>query len=250
MKSLIVANWKMNPPTLKDAKALLSATKKALQGAGNVSVVVAPPAVFVRTLAEGARKGKISFGVQNAHFDAGGAHTGEISMDQAREAKASYVIVGHAERRAMGETNVEIGKKVAAALKAGVTPIFCIGERERDPGGSHFLFVRDQIVEGLAETPPNKIAKIIVAYEPVWAIGATETMLPRDMHEMSIFIRKSVVERYGDGGYDIKILYGGSVDATSAPHMLRNGDVIGLLVGRASAEIGAVTELIAAVAAA
>jgi triosephosphate isomerase len=248
MKALIVANWKMNPDTLKAAKKLLEATKKAAAGAKGVSLVVCPPAVFLRDLA--GTRGKIAFGAQNVHFEHRGSFTGEISPVQVKDAKAQYAIVGHAERRAMGESNDDVRKKVDAALAANLTPVFCIGERERGQGAEHFEFVREQIRTGLSEEAGKKLSKIIVAYEPVWAIGASRAMEPREMHEMSIFIRKTLVERYGSAGHSIVILYGGAVDAGNAVHMLRDGDVAGLLVGRASTDVQTFPHLLQAVAAA
>jgi triosephosphate isomerase (TIM) len=247
MKALVVANWKMNPQTFKEAKTLFDETKRMTGLMRNVTVIVAPPAVFLRSLADGVRKGRVEFAIQNAHFEATGAHTGEISMQQAREAKATYVIVGHAERRSMGETNDEARKKVSAALAAGLTPIHCVGEKTRGPGAEHFTTVREQLHTGLADVAPTKISKVIIAYEPVWAIGAAQAMKPRDMHEMSIFIRKAIVEKFGEAGHNVKVLYGGSVDATNAGAMLHDGDVKGFLVGRASAEVTAMTELLRAV---
>lgn len=248
MKSLIVANWKMNPATLKEAAKLYEATKKAAMAAKGISVVVAPPAIFLRDLSQATKGAKVPLAAQNVHFENSGSYTGEISIPQILDAKVSYAIVGHAERRAMGETNEEVGKKVAALLEAKVTPIFCIGEKIRTPAGEHFIFVKEQLRTGLQHVSPAKIGRVIIAYEPVWAIGAAQPMSPRDMHEMSIFIRKAIVEKYGDLGMNITILYGGSVDAASAPVMLRDGDVKGLLVGRASVDAKAFGELLAAAA--
>jgi len=245
MKSILVANWKMNPETAREAKTLFDATKKAAEKAKNVQVIVAPPAIFLRQLSIGYR-GRISFALQNGFQDSHGAHTGEISFAQAADARAAYVLVGHAERRAMGETNDQTRLKVAGAFKAELTPILCVGEQVRDGSGQHFAFIREQLRVGLADMPVSSIKKVIIAYEPVWAIGGNKPMSPRDMHEMSIFIRKTIVEFYGEGGMDTKILYGGSVDEISAAEMLRDGDVRGLLVGRASAETHHITKLLAA----
>ncbi len=247
MKALIVANWKMNPQTFKEAKTLFDETKRMTGLVRGISVIVAPPTVFVRSLAEGLRKGRVEFAVQNAHFEPSGAHTGEISMPQAREAKATHVIIGHAERRMMGETNDDTRKKVSAAFAAGLTPILCVGETSRGTGAEHFTFVREQLHTALADVALSKISKMIIAYEPVWAIGGKTAMQPRDMHEMSIFIRKAVVEKFGETGHNMKILYGGSVDATNVGAMLRDGDVKGILAGRASANTATMTELLRAV---
>jgi len=246
MKALIVANWKMNPPSLKAAKALLSATKRAALSARDVTLIVAPPAIFLQPLAAGAQ-GRTAFAIQNAHAAEGGAHTGEISLQQANDAKASYVIIGHAERRAAGETDAVVREKVAAAFALSLTPILCIGEQSRGAGAEHFSVVREQLHSALDGLPANKISKLIVAYEPVWAIGATKAMQPPQMHEMSIFIRKAVVEKFGESGHGVKVLYGGSIDASNAATMLKDGDVRGLLVGRASTDATVFAELLRAV---
>lgn len=244
MKSLIVANWKMNPATQKEAMKLFEATKKTAVGLRGVSVVVAPPAIFLRDIAQLQKGGKVGLAAQHVHFENSGSFTGEISIPQVHDAKATYALVGHAERRAMGETDEDVGKKVAALLEAKMTPILCIGEQARTPAGEHFLFVKEQLRTGLHGVSPAKIGKVIIAYEPVWAIGAAHPMQPRDMHEMSIFIRKMMVEKYGELGMNNTVLYGGAVDAASAPAMLRDGDVKGFLVGRASVDAKSFTELL------
>lgn len=242
MKALVIGNWKMNPPTLKEAKKLLADTKKGAAVARGVQVVIAPPAVFLRSLAEG--RGRVTFAVQHAHADAGGAHTGEISMLQARDAKASYVIIGHAERREAGETDDDVRKKVVAALTAGLTPVLCVGEKSREGDGEHLAFVREQLRTALADIEAKQLSKLIIVYEPLWTIGKTTTMQPREMHEMGIFIRKTLVEKFGDAAHKITILYGGSVDASNAVAMLHEGDVKGFLVGRASWNGKTFTELL------
>ncbi|KKW30369.1 MAG: Triosephosphate isomerase [Candidatus Kaiserbacteria bacterium GW2011_GWC2_52_8b] len=217
MKSIVVANWKMNPPTFRAAKKLLEVTKKSAERSGAL-IVVAPHAV------------------QNAHFEGSGAYTGEISLQQAHDAGASYVVIGHAERRAMGESEDDTRKKVAAALARSMTPILCVGEKSRSASGEYFGVVKQQLRAGFTNVPAGKVARVIVAYEPIWAIGAEAAMSPRDMHEMSIFIRKTIVEMHGELGHRVVILYGGSIDEKNAGEMLRLGDVRGLLVGRASAD--------------
>jgi triosephosphate isomerase len=247
MKSIIVANWKMNPATMREGKRLLAATKKAADGAKHANVIVAPPSIFLRELRATYKGKKISFAAQNAHAEKSGAYTGEISFAQVKDACVSYVIIGHAERRAMGESNDDTRKKVAAALAIDMVPILCVGEASRSGSGEHFNFVKEQLRAGLADVLPQKLSKIIVAYEPVWAIGAVKPMSPRDMHEMAIFIRKAVVDLKGELGMAIKILYGGSIDEKTAPSMLRDGDVIGLLVGRASEDAAKFSALLQAI---
>ena len=164
MKSIVVANWKMNPASMKEAKKLFEATKKAAESAKNVSIIVAPPALFLRELAAGYKGKKIAFAVQNVSAERDGAHTGENSLLQVADAKVSYVIVGHAERRAAGETNEDAGKKVAAALALKMTPILCVGETTRSANGEHFEYVREQLATALAQVPPAKLSKILIAY--------------------------------------------------------------------------------------
>lgn len=236
MKALVVANWKMNPATYTEAKRLLDISKKALENTSGVSLIVAPPALYLREFAAYSKGKRISFAAQNAHAAMGGAHTGEVSMKQVKDAGAQYVVIGHAERRAAGETNDDARVKVAAALAQNLTPILCVGEATRGGQGEYFEFVGAQLRAGLADVPQKKIAKVIIAYEPIWAIGATTAMHPRDMREMAIFIRKTIVDQHGAGAMNIKVLYGGSIEASNAADMLTEGDVAGLLVGRASAD--------------
>ncbi len=189
--------------------------------------------------------------MQNGYPESHGAHTGEISFAQAQDAGAEYAIVGHAERRyppAGGETSEQTKTKVAEAMKNDLVPILCVGEQSRDGSGAHFSFIREQLRIGLAAVPQASLKKVIIAYEPVWAIGGKTSMSPRDMHEMAIFIRKTIVEFFGDAGMDVKMLYGGSIDDKTAPDMLKNGDVRGLLVGRASTESRQISNLLAAIA--
>lgn len=247
MKSIVVANWKMNPPSAKEARKLFDATKKIAAQAPAVSIVVAPPALYLNDLARGYRGTRIQFAAQHAHESDTGAHTGEISLAQVKDSGARQALIGHAERRALGETNEDTRKKVARALALKMTPILCVGERERSATGDHLAFVKEQVRAGLSDVSASALARVIVAYEPVWAIGAVSAMEPRQMHEMTIFIRKSIVEAYGERGHGVKILYGGAVDAENAPAMLTEGDVDGLLVGRASTDAAAFKALVLAI---
>ncbi len=234
MKSIVVANWKMNPATAREAKKLFDATKKAADTAPHVSVVIAPPSIFLRDVRAGYKGKRIALAVQNIHTEASGAYTGEISLAQAKDAGVSYAIVGHAERRAMGETNDDTRKKVSAALANKVTPVLCVGETARTASGEYFGVVKEQVRVGLADVVPASLGNVVISYEPVWAIGGERTMSPRDMHEMAIFIRKTVVELHGEKGMGIKIIYGGAATESNAAQMLREGDVNGLLVGHVS----------------
>lgn len=252
MRALIIANWKMNPRSLKEAKQLFDVTKKLAASAKNSTIVVAPPAMYIRELTGGKKTGKVACAVQHAHFDVEGAHTGEVSMVQAKDAGVSYVIIGHAERRMSGETNEDARKKVSAALSLGLIPVLCVGETKRGASGEHFEVVRAQLRAGFADVPASKVSKVLVVYEPLWTIGKDSAMQPRDMHEMEIFIRKTLMELYElphDAAPAVRVLYGGSVDAESAPGMLVEGQVKGFLVGRASLSQESFSALLKAIAA-
>lgn len=248
MKCLIVANWKMHPESFAEAKELSRVTKKALAKASGVTLVVAPPALYLRELAKG--DGSVAWAIQRARAEWSGAFTGDIALKQAKDAGASHVIIGHAESRAAGETNALVRERVAAALMIGMTPIVCIGEERRTPDGAHFRLIEEQLRFALADVPPGAVKKVILAYEPLWAIGATRPMSTRDMHEMSIFLRKSAVALVGSPAMSIRVLYGGAVDETTAAPMILEGDVAGLLVGRASLDAERFAALLISVASA
>ena len=234
LRPIIVANWKMNPGSSKAARELFDASRRIADKAPGVSVIIAPPSLYLLPLSARYSGSKIKFAAQHALEGDIGAHTGDISMGQLKDAKIKVVIAGHAERRAAGESDDDTRKQVASALQKGLTPILCVGERERSASGEHFNFVRAQLRAGFGDVADDAAPKVIVAYEPVWAIGATQAMSPRQMHEMSIYIRKCVVELRGEKAANLKILYGGAIDDTSALPMMQGGDVAGLLIGRAS----------------
>ncbi len=248
MKYILVANWKLYPATYKEAKKLLEVTKSAAENARNVSVVLAPPSIYLRELRAVYKGKRLAFAAQSTHFENEGSFTGEISPAQVKDAKITHVIVGHSERRAAGESDVDVKKKVLSVLDSGMTPILCVGEKRRTHDGEHFNFVRLQLTAALRDVPQAKIPRIIVAYEPVWAIGAEKAMAPRDMHEMAIFIRKTIVEMHGVVGMNTKVLYGGAIDETNAARMLTEGEVSGLIVGRASANPFKIKALIETIA--
>ena len=235
-KPIVVANWKMHPATRADAKLLFAATKRIAEKQPSASIIVAPPSLYLSELARGYRGRALNFAAQHAREGDVGAFTGDISMAQVKDGHARYVLVGHAERRAAGESDEDTRKQIVSALANGLLPILCVGERQRDSGGEHLLFVKAQLRTALFDVDEKTVARVIIAYEPVWAIGAPEAMSPRQMHEMVIFIRKTIVEMRGAGGHNVKVLYGGAIDDTTAHGMVAEGDVSGLLVGRASTD--------------
>lgn len=224
----------MNPVTMREAKKLFDATRKAAESAKNVTLIVAPPAVFLRDLRARYKGKRIAFALQSANPEGGGAYTGDISLLQAKDAGAQYVIAGHSEQRAKGETSEAAGKVVVAALVSGLTPILCVGEKNRSQDGEHFNIVKEQLRAAFTDVEPGKVTRVLVAYEPVWAIGGEKTMNPRDMHEMTIFIRKTIVGMKGEAGMNVKVLYGGATTESNALPMLEESGVQGFIVGHVS----------------
>ncbi len=234
---LVVANWKMHPATLAEAKRLLAETRAALRRSRGVRLVVAPPAVFLAALSGRSAGRGISFAIQDVDPGRVGPATGDISAAMAKDAGARYAIVGHSERRAKGETNGIVAAKARAALEGGLAVILCVGEGRRDAHGSHLAVVREEVAAVLRTAPPRLLRKLIVAYEPLWAIGksAGDAMTPRALHEMVIFIRKVIAEERGVPlARRVPVLYGGSVEGANAEALLAEGRADGLLLGRAS----------------
>lgn len=247
MKCILVANWKMNPVSASAAKKLFAATRKVAEKSRKTSIIITPPAIFLRELSSSYRGSKVAFGVQDAHFETHGAHTGEISLVQAKDARARSVILGHAERRERGETDDDVRQKVTAALALKMTPIVCVGELVRTDEGEQFDTVREQLRVALADVAVSALNRVLIVYEPRWTIGTKHTMNPREMHQMAIFMRKCVVDSHGERGRKLKILYGGSVDESNVRAMLDEGDVHGLLVGRASINAVSLEKLVHAI---
>ena len=193
-KVLLIGNWKMNPATEKEA-ITLARYYKALTYPKTIDVGCAVPVPYVASVKKVLGKSKITLGLQNVHPEKSGAFTGEYSLGMVAHLKPAFIIVGHSERRALGETNAFVGQKVAATLKQKLTPIMCIGERERDPEHRFLRVVADQITEGLENVPRAALARIVIAYEPVWAIGkdAAREMTPEECREMIIYIKKIII---------------------------------------------------------
>jgi len=188
-------------------------------------------------LIEWKQKAKIGIGAQNCFKDDEGAYTGETSPKALVALGARYVILGHSERRALGETDKIIAEKVIGAIRNKLTVILCIGEHERDQHGSHFGEVSEQLRKSLSGFPKSEVKKLIVAYEPIWAIGvkAKRAATPADNREMSILIRRYLAEYFGKkAAFTIPILYGGSADDQNALGFLTEGGADGFLLGRAS----------------
>jgi len=200
-------------------------------------VVICPPFPFIQLLSKLKYPKNVFLGAQNIAKELKGAFTGEVSAEMIKSVGAKFVIVGHSERRAMGETGEIVAKKLQIAFDAGLTPILCIGEKERDKDGEHLEIIKNQIKESLTGLQKKHLVGIIIAYEPVWAIGKSyrEAMTPTDIHETVLFIKKVISELFGrDIAGGCKIIYGGSVEAVSAADIIEHGNVEGFLAGHAS----------------
>ncbi len=235
-KKLIVANWKMNPTSNKEAKKIFDILKKKNLTNKKTIVVICPPFLYQNDLALNYRGNRFKFGLQDVHYLNDDRSTGEISTEMAKNSKAEYVIVGHSERRENDEDNEKVSLKLKNVLESNLIPILCIGEKERDPHGDYLRFIEKQIFESLKKASKNKISKIVIAYEPIWAIGkGKKPMNSHELHQMVVFIKKILVSIYGKKiAMSIPILYGGSVDAVNSKEIIEEGEVDGLLVGRAS----------------
>jgi triosephosphate isomerase len=236
-KRLIIGNWKMNPWKAEDARKIFDGVKKEAGKLAHVQTVVCPPFVFLSDLAKKSSGHRAVLGAQDVFSEMEGAYTGEISPLMLSDVGAKYVIIGHSERRALGETDEIINKKILTALKMGLMVVLCVGERDRDAGSEYFSFIKNQIETALAKVPKRSLANVVIAYEPVWAIGAKATSAdtPADFLEITIFIRKTLSDMFDrTSAHSVPVLYGGSVNEENAESFLKEGEADGLLVGRAS----------------
>jgi len=230
---LIVGNWKMNPESAKEAEKNIQSIKKTAKLFPRAKAVLCVPSLYAYL----AKKNGMMFGLQDIFYENNGTFTGMISPGMAHDIGAKYVLLGHSELRSLGETDMNINKKIKAVLKNHMTPILCVGEKERDGKGHYHHIIRDQLHECLKEVPKNWAKEIIIAYEPVWAIGknALRAAYPEESLEMSIFIKRVLSDLFGRKNAEaIRILYGASVNPKNTEEFLTKGGVDGLLVGRDS----------------
>ncbi len=243
-KLLIVANWKMTPATLAEANkravafATISKTyKKVNKSNVSLQVLVCPPYPLISILKSAFAGSPTLVGSQDASFFEMGSKTGEVSASLIHSIGASYSIVGHSERRAMGDTDEIVAVKMGQILLTKMNAILCIGETERDAEGLYLDEIKRQIKSSLSRMSNTDFANLVIAYEPVWAIGKKDVVVltGHELHQMVIYIRKVLRDLYNDSiATGTKILYGGSVNAENAEDIIWNGEVDGLLIGRAS----------------
>ena len=236
-KPLVAGNWKMNGTQQTNQvllEALVSGVSKAANGTGEVAVF--PPAVYLSQVANTLEGSGISWGLQNIFFENGGAYTGENSPVAAKDMQCVYTLVGHSERRSLfGETDEQIVKKVAALISVGIVPVLCVGETLEQRESGNTLPVIEQQVRTVLDTLTNVATlNIVIAYEPVWAIGTGRTATPEQAQEVHSFIRRLLKSYSDDLSEKTRLLYGGSVNDKNARDIFSQNDIDGGLVGGAS----------------
>jgi triosephosphate isomerase len=238
-KPIIAGNWKMFK-LIGDAVAMVTLLKPLVVNANHCEIIVAPPYTAIESVANRLEGSNIRTAAQDLSTETRqGAHTGEICGDMLRDAGCTHVIIGHSERRSIyGETDEIVNRKIRAALHFKLIPIVCIGETlvERDAGDAEKVVAR-QLERSLAELTANDLARIILAYEPVWAIGTGRTATPNQAQQMHASIRQWISQRFDSNAADsLRILYGGSVKPENISELMRERDIDGALVGGASLE--------------
>lgn len=235
MTPLIVANWKMNPTTLVEAKRLFNSVSRGLKGIKNAEVIICPPFVYLSQFQT--KKTKLYLGAQNAFWKEKGAYTGEVSPSMLKDLGCQYAILGHSERRRyFSETDEVINKKIEAVISAKLKPILCIGEtgveQKRELTQE---ILKSQIEKGLKKITKKEVKKIIIAYEPIWAIGTGRFCSPEEGKKANAFIRKVISQIHSQKtAKNTIILYGGSVNSQNAASYIFEANFQGLLVGGAS----------------
>jgi triosephosphate isomerase len=238
-RKLIAGNWKMNTDRAS-AVALAKGVAARADEVPNVDLLVCPPSVYLAPVAEALGGAKVALGAQNMYHESNGAFTGEISATMLLDLGAKYVILGHSERRhILGETDEAINKKALAALAWGLVPIVCVGEllAEREAGKTADV-IRSQFEGSLATVTVQQIDRLVIAYEPVWAIGTGKVATPEQAEEVHADLRSLLAKRYNDDAAGrVRILYGGSVKPSNAGELLGQPNIDGALVGGASLKV-------------
>ena len=234
-KTVIAGNWKMNK-TPSETKEFMTKFKTMMPKGRWCDIALCVPAVCIPAAVRAMRETRVGIGAENCNANASGAYTGEIATNMLVDAGCKYVIIGHSERRAMGETDADVNAKVLAALEAGLTPIMCCGESlEQREAGITDEWIAMQIKLGLANVSEDKIRKVVIAYEPIWAIGTGRTATPEQAQEVCENIRAVVRKLYSSkSARATSILYGGSMNEKNAFELLAKPDIDGGLIGGAS----------------
>jgi triosephosphate isomerase len=244
---LIAGNWKMNK-TIAEAEEYIQGLLPRLSGVEDVDIALCVPFTSLAAMVDSARGSRVEIYAQNMHDADHGAFTGEISAPMLTELDIDGVVLGHSERRQLfGETDRALARKVPAALAAGLKPILCVGETEQErEDGDTVRKLRQQVREGLDRVPPERLAEIVIAYEPIWAIGTGLVATPDQVQEAVGFVRALVGDRSREAADAVRVLYGGSVDPSNAAALLALDDVDGALVGGASLDPESFAAIVAA----
>lgn len=231
-KPIIIGNWKTNPATLAEAKKNILAIDKKLTNKKQ-NYLLAVPDVYLSSLKEIKKRGEL--GVQNINGIELGAHTGNSTAQMAKSAGASFAILGHSEVREAGETDEKINEKIKQVLASGMDCVLCVGESIRDKEAKYLKFIEQQLMIALRDVRKDLFSQIVIAYEPIWAVGAKEPATPHECFEVAIAIRRTLTSLVTiDHAKKVSILYGGAVDEKNAHIFIKDGGVDGLLIGRAS----------------
>lgn len=246
---LVIGNWKMFPQSVSLATKLMKELKKRLSTARDVDVVIAPPFLYLDAVYQVKNSSKMfTLGAQNVHHEKLGSYTGEISISMLQSFGVTHVILGHSERRKEGETDKKINLKLLAMVKSGLTGVVCVGEVKRDHSAHYLSHVEEQVRHALAGVSKSKLDLVVIAYEPIWAIGTGNTATSDDVHEMKLFIEKILSDLYGRNlAQKVRILYGGSVNGKNAQELFLQGMVDGFLVGGASLHADEFAQIVKAV---
>jgi len=245
-RPIIAGNWKLNK-NIKESIELVTLLKRKLNDVQNVEIVVCPVYTALSDVYEVLMESSIKLGAQDLFWEEKGAFTGEVSASLIKDTGASFVVVGHSERRQFfNETDETVNKKTKAALKVGLTPIVCVGEmlQEREANKT-FQVIERQLKGSLVNFSHDEIDKVVVAYEPVWAIGTGKVATPQQAQEVHAFIRKEISKVFGEeAARGLRILYGGSVKPDNISNLMNEPDIDGALVGGASLEVDSFSDIV------
>lgn len=243
-KPIIAGNWKMNK-TIAEALAFVNDVKDRVQ-TDKVEAVICAPFLALKDLKEATKGTNIKIGAQNMHFEESGAFTGEVAPAMLKEIGIDYVVIGHSERREyFNETDKTVNKKVLKALEVGIDPILCCGETLEQREASQTKEVcKVQVEKALENVTKEDLAKVVIAYEPIWAIGTGKTATAEDANDVIAYIREVVASLYGELADDVRIQYGGSVKPANVSEIMGQSDIDGALVGGASLAANDYVELV------
>lgn len=234
-KKIVAGNWKMNT-SISEGEILAAGVAERSKEVTGVVLVVAPPFTHMTKVAETLKSSSVALSSQNCAAEKSGAYTGEVAASMVADTGATYCILGHSERREYyGETDETLNKKLVQCFANNLIPIFCVGEKlDQRESNNHFEVVKTQLQNTIFKLTEEEYSKVVIAYEPVWAIGTGKTATPDQAQEMHAFIRKTLSEKFGAKANDTSILYGGSCNPSNAQSLFINEDVDGGLIGGAS----------------